>query len=858
MNNIFARCEIYLMKFNHMRSFIVLLTLTWIQITNVRAEKLSQVTLREDWEFRKVGDAKWLHADVPGSVHLDLLSNGLIADPFFGDNETKVQWVDTCDWEYRCRFSSPSGWVKNGNYSLVFSGLDTYAKISLNDSVVVETDNMFREWSVDISGLLREKNNELKVVFSAAAREMARRAATYPVKIPGGDRVFARKAAFQSGWDFGPRFLGCGIWKPVVLSLKKDITLQDVHVQQLKLTDTLAELEITTTIEASLRGEYVMTIGNRTTSDKQSQVVQLLAGTNFVKSKLSITNPQRWWTYALGTPFCYDLTVTLSDQKNVIADRQLTVGLRELELVQEKDSIGTSFYFRLNGVPVFMKGANVVPPDHFLTRVDSSTIDRLLRDALSCHMNMLRIWGGGVYPDDYFFDRCDRLGILVWQDFMAACSMIPGDSAFIENMRVEAIQQVKRLRHHPSLALWCGNNENEEGWNNWGWQKELKYTIDDSATVWNMYASIFRQMIPAVLSEFDPSRPYWPSSPSIGWGRPESMKSGDSHYWGVWWGKEPFEIYKVKTGRFMSEYGFQALPSMATWQGIAGTPNLDISMPAVKTHQKHPTGFETIQHYLQQSYNRPKDFSSYVYVSQLLQADGITKAMEAHRRNKPHCMGTLYWQFNDTWPGISWSGMDYFGRWKALQYAVRENYQTLMISVVEDRRKVEVYVSSDSLNDYLARMEIRLIDLKGNVRWAEVVAADIKANTSTMVCARDLSRIVQMVDTNNLFFNVKIIYQNEVLAEKSIFFCQPKSLKLSRPSLTIRALPSGNGLKRLELKSSTFAKNLELSYQGDPSLFDRNYIDMIPGQSYEIIIRDPDFPAEGISTIQFRSLIDTY
>ncbi|MEY4594353.1 MAG: Exo-beta-D-glucosaminidase [Bacteroidota bacterium] len=836
--------------------FLVVLFLI-IQLHS-QAEKLNVFELSTGWEFRRVGETAWMPAAVPGSVHLDLVKNNKIPDPFFSDNESRVQWVDTCDWEYRCRFSAPSGWSKSKATTITFDGLDTYAKVYINDSLLLSADNMFRQWSIDLGGLLRDKNNELKVVFTSAKREMSKRATLYPVKIPGGDRVFARKAAFQSGWDFGPTFLGCGIWKPVRLSLKKKAAIVSVQMSQIELSDEIAVLEINTTVDVKMPGVYSLVVENKTSNEKTEKAVQLVAGINTIKQKFEIQNPQRWWTYALGTPFCYDFVVTMSDETSFEEKQKVVIGLRELELVQEADSIGTSFYFKLNGVPVFMKGANVVPLDHFLTRVDSTAIDKLLNDAKTCNMNIVRIWGGGVYPDDYFYDRCDRLGMLVWQDFMSACSMIPGDSSFVANFQEEVVQQVQRLRNHPSLALWCGNNENEEGWYNWGWQKELNYSPEDSATVWKYHTGIFREMIPNTLADLDPSRPYWPSSPSIGWGRPESLLSGDSHYWGVWWGKQPFDIYNQKVGRFMSEYGFQGLPPMATWEQNAGTTKLDITMPAVKNHQKHPTGFETIQSYLQDAYNRPKDFTSYIYVTQLLQVNGIQTAIEAHRRNKPRCMGTLYWQFNDTWPGISWSGRDYYGRWKALQYTVRDCYQTLMISVVEDRHKVDVYVSSDSLADYLARMEIRLVDLKGNVRWAEVVAADIKANTSSLVCSRDLSRLVQGVDTSNLFLNVRIIYQNETLAEKTIFFCQPKNLKLMRPSITIRALPAANGFKRLEIKTSAFAKNMELSYKGDPSIFDRNYIDMIPGQAYEIKIRDTEFPSDGITEIKYRSLIDTY
>ncbi len=823
------------------------------------AANVSQVTISSGWRFHRVGSTIWYPAKVPGDVYQDLMMNNQIPDPFFGDNESKVQWVDTCDWEYSTIFECADSLLSHDKVSIDFDGLDTYAEISLNGHLVLTSDNMFRTWTADVKSLIKKNKNELIVRFTAATRKTAALAAAYPYLLPGGDRVFARKAAFQFGWDFGPKLVGCGIWKPVRLTAWSNFRVEDVQVVQRSLRDSSAEVRLRINVNALQQADALVTV--RAINDEQRvQTARhgMVVGSQIMECDFKISHAKRWWTHQLGEPFCYNLEITVDDRNGHVETTKVIFGLRELELVQSRDSSGKSFYFKLNGVPVFMKGANMVPLDHLVARIDSQREERLVRNAVESNMNMIRVWGGGIYPSDHFYEMCDRSGLLIWQDFMAACSMIPADSLFMTTMQLEVKEQVVRLRNHPSLAIWCGNNEADEGWHNWGWQKEFKYSAADSARVWADYLAVFEKMIPDVIHTTDPSRFYWPSSPSIGWGKPASLRSGDCHYWGVWWGMEPFEMYEKKTGRFMTEYGFQGMPSMASFKEFTGTLDLERTMPAVKSHEKHPTGFETIQQYLDRSYLSPKNFSEYVYVTQLLQRDGILQAITAHRRSRPYCMGTLYWQLNDSWPGISWSSIDYYGRWKALQFAVKEAYATFLLAPVCKDRKVDIYVVSDSSQDYLARMDLRLFDLKGNLRWSEVTTANMKANASTLVCSRDLSRFILPYDTNNMVLNIRIYKSEKILAESNTFFAQPKNLRLKRPAMTIHELPAQNGHKRVEMKVSVFAKGVELSYENDASAFDRNYIDMMPDERYEFILRDTELPADFVSRLTYRTLIDTY
>jgi beta-mannosidase len=842
-----------------MRLRLLLVLLAATLSTHILQSRPYEQALSTGWEFRKTGDPGWMPAKVPGNCFTDLFENGIIPDPFSGANEAGLRWVDTCDWEYRLFFNADSILLRCENIRLRFDGLDTYAEVLLNGKRILLADNMYRTWETDVRSILRFGRNELTVRFSAALRKAATLAAAYPQRLPGGDRVFVRKAAFHWGWDFGPRFLGCGIWKPVVITGWNHLRITDAYVRSQHSGKNDAKLKLRVQLESTVdRKVLLRTSVENAAQEEVDREVKLRHGIQTVEFDFNLRDVKRWWTHQLGDPFSYEFLVSVAAPGMDTAVRRFSFGVRDLKLVQRRDSIGESFYFTLNGIPVFMKGANMVPPDHFVARIDSSMQAALIADARRSNFNMLRVWGGGIYPDDDFFGLCDRNGILVWQDFMAACSMIPADTSFLSNMREEVRQQVVRLRNHPSLAIWCGNNECDEGWHNWGWQKEFGYSAADSAAVWHDYLSVFHRMIPEVLKSEDPGRSYRPSSPSIGWGRPESLRSGDAHYWGVWWGHQPFSVYEQKTGRFMTEYGFQGIPCLKTIRTFAGDKGFDLRDAGLQSHQKHPTGFETIREYMERSYDVPEDFSNHVYLSQIVQAEGIIGAIESHRRQRHRCMGTLYWQFNDSWPGISWSSRDYYGRWKMLQYAVREAYATLMITTKEKDRKVDVYVVSDSVADYLARMELRLIDVYGNIRWSEIVPADIKANASTLVCSRDFRRLVSTTDTANVILNVRILKGDGIAAERNGLFCLPRNLHLMKPAMTVRALTTADGKQKIELKSSSFVRCMEVSWKDDPSVFDRNYIDMFPGERYEFTITSPDYSPSAIQEIRYRSLIDTF
>lgn len=643
-------------------------------LTGCGGEKESAMTILEinnHWQFSKKGENKWYDAVVPGCVFTDLMAQGLLDDPFYRDNENTSQWVEQEEWEYKTRFNVDKKLLQKEKIELVFKGLDTYAEIFLNDTPVLRADNMFREWKIDVKALLKEGNNDLTVHFLSPVKEALPLWDRLGYELPGGPKVMTRKPGYHYGWDWGPKLTTSGIWRPVFLRAWNAVKIDSLQLVQTELSKKNALVTAVFDIQSTGTREAVVSIeevNEEKTLNRAS--VQLVPGTNTVSFTFEIEDPQLWWTNGLGEPHLYLLDGIVETADGVSENISQKIGLRTLEVVVERDKDGESFYFKLNGEPLFIKGANYIPQDSFLNRVTEARYRKLINDSKETHMNMLRVWGGGFYENDIFYDLCDEAGILVWQDFMFACAMYPGDKAFLENVRREAVDNVKRLRNHACIALWCGNNEIDEAWHNWGWQSQ--FTESQRHRVWADYQKLFHDLLPGVVNRFDDRRFYWPSSPKFGRGDPRSLTEGDSHYWGVWHDAEPFEMFREKGGRFQSEYGFQAFPPLETVKRFALPDDFSVESEVMKVHQKHPRGNQLIKTYMERDYNIPDDFEHFLYLSGVLQAEGMKIGIEALRRAKPFCMGSLYWQLNDCWPVVSWSGIDYYGNWKALHYFVKK------------------------------------------------------------------------------------------------------------------------------------------------------------------------------------------
>ncbi|MET3036943.1 glycoside hydrolase family 2 protein [Chryseobacterium sp. NRRL B-14859] len=813
---------------------------TSLFIQNVLFAQFSQRNLSsENWQFKNSKDKSWLSAKVPGTVHLDLMNNKVIPDPFKDENEKKVQWVENEDWDYQTQFTISSKELENKNINLVFNGLDTFSEIYLNGKLLKKTDNMFRRWEVPVKQNLRIGNNIIQVKFKSAVTAGKELAKKVPFTMPESPRSFVRKAQYQFGWDWGPRLVTAGIWKDVKLEFWNNAVLENTKIEQKSLTDKKADLRIHTSIVADQDGKYTLTI-----NDKPNEI-KLKKGRNKIEIPFVIENPKRWQPNGWGDPYLYDIKISLQQKSKVLSDEALKIGLRTIELVQEKDKKGKSFYFKVNGNPLYIKGTNWIPADSFSPRITKEKYQKLIKDSKEANMNMIRIWGGGIYEDEEFYKACDENGILVWQDFMFAGSFYPADEDFLNNVKEEIKDQVERIQNHPSIALWCGNNEIDEAIVNWGYQKQFNYSKSDSLQVWKDYKKLFHEVIPDALKAnlTADKNIYWPSSPSIGWGHKESLTEGDSHYWGVWWGEQPFEIYNDKVGRFMSEYGFQGMPTMEAIKSMfSGTPEFSLQDSTVKAHEKHARGWDIINGYMKRDYHVPADFVKYNYVSQLLQARGMQMAIEAHRRAKPYNMGTLYWQLNDCWPVVSWSSIDYSGNWKAFHYQAKRSFEPTLISVAETDKAYEIYFINDLLNAFGAESGAKLIDFEGNILWKTEAADPLSANSSEKhfeinkaeLGKFDLSKAVLKVYFGN----------NSLQQEKLFFFNKPKDLKLSKPDITIRKVSP----MEFEISTDVLAKDVYLI--GDTHFSD-NFFDMLPKTSKIIKLSKP------LEKIEVMSLWDT-
>jgi beta-mannosidase len=817
--------------------------------------------LHTGWKFRQVGKPDWHPAEVPGCVHTDLLRNKLIDDPFFRDNEQKLQWIGKTDWEYQTTFNAGPDLLTRQHIELVFAGLDTYAQVFLNDALLFDANNMFREWRVDAKPLLRPGDNVLRIHFRSPINEVLPLMAKIDYQLPSpndqGEKTspYTRKAPYQFGWDWGPRFVTSGVWKPVALEAWDTARIDGFHIVQKEIKNRVARLTAEVEILADNEMAATVVVANQTTRGPAvTQPVKLKAGVNRVQVDLVVNNPSLWWPNGLGQQPLYKFQVRILRGRELLDQSATRIGLRTLELRQKPDAWGKSFEFVINGVPVFAKGGNWIPADIFPTRITKDRYRQLIESVRDTNMNMLRVWGGGIYESDDFYELCDEMGIMVWQDFMFACSMYPGDREFLDNVRQEAVDQVKRLRDHPSVVIWVGNNEVETAWMHWGWKQNLP------AKLWDDYKAIFHDILPSVCATLDPSRPYWPSSPSSNLeDDPDSQKIGDVHYWGVWHFALPFTDYEKQLPRFMSEYGFQSFPQIETVNSYTLPEDRDIQSPVMLAHQKHPRGNQLIREYMLREYAQPRDFESFLYVSQLLQAEGIRVGAEHFRRSMPRNMGSLYWQINDCWPVASWSGIDYFGRWKALHYYARRFYDELLISPHEEDGKINIHLVSDRPKSVSGQLKVTLMDFSGqkvSETTTDITVAGLQSKIYQSFVKADLLR---NQDPKKVFLQCDLLLAGKVVSSTRHFFAVAKDLVLTKPEITTLVSPAKNGFV-VTLSTNEFARGVYLSLGKGDGFFSDNYFDLVPGRKVGVEFRSnqPIKLNELRQNLKVRSLVDAF
>jgi len=682
-----------------------LLFLSLILIAEIGSAQCIEQPLDAKWRVREfyhrmAVNGGWMEASVPGCVHTDLIRAEKIEHPFYGTNESDCQWVAERTWQYETLpFDVPDSIFNKAVIHWKFNGLDTYTRVELNGAKLLDADNAHRSWIVDPKPYLIRSGNILRVTFYPGEKRAQELLAALPYPIPGDSiRAVVRKPQFHFGWDWGPRLVTSGITKPIEWIAYDAIRLDDGYFNTYSVTEQLAKMKYEAKVYSQTDATVLVKLTCNTNSSETDSTYSLKAGVNLIELPFEIQHPQLWWCNGQGHSSLYSFEVKMLVEGKEETHQTGLVGLRDIRLITQRDSIGESFYFQLNGLPVFAKGANYIPIRYFPGEAMYDDYFKLIMQCKEANINMLRVWGGGVYEDEMFYDLCDQYGIMVWQDFMFACSMYPGDEAFLKNVKLEAEEQVRLLRNHPCIALWCGNNENAEGWERWGWKSGL--TPSEIEQVQAAYDAVFKNVLPKAVSQ-NSTTSYWESSPRLGRGDPLSITEGDSHYWGVWHDEEPFEALQTKVPRFMSEFGMQSYPSNEVVQEMLEGDEFETSDKGIAMHQKHSRGFALMEKYMNNWYEpvSPDDDSLYGEMTQVVQAEGIALGIEAQRRAMPRCMGTLFWQLNDVWPSFSWSCIDYKGTPKLLYEMLKTVYAPQLISCTLDGNELQIWFVSDARID---------------------------------------------------------------------------------------------------------------------------------------------------------------
>lgn len=831
--------------------------------------------LNEGWKFRQARLTNWFPATVPGVIHTDLLANKIIEDPFYRLNERGLQWIDKEDWIYETTFVLSPEMLAKQNIRLDFKGLDTYADVYLNEEKILSANNMFREWQADIRDKIKGPENKLRIYFHSPLKIDIPKWDSLPFQYECGNdqsenggvfdkkvSVFARKAGYHYGWDWGPRLVTSGIWRPAYIEAWDDARIENIQVIQQEVSRKSATLQ--TVVEISADKD----IKNASVSVRDADADQTLGtiradlkkGNNKLTVKFTLHNPKLWWSKDLGEPHLYHFNTTLAVNGKEADNRTETIGIRSLRLINKPDKDGKTFYFELNGVPVFAKGANYIPCDNFLPRVTKEVYEKTILDAVNANMNMLRIWGGGTYEDDYFYELCDKYGIMVWQDFMFACSLYPAEGELLENIRQEAIDNVKRLRNHACIALWCGNNECGDAWFGWGWKKKYERQNPEYAKkIWKQFTDQYYVVLPEVVKEYAPGTDYRPSSPFADYESKSNDRDGDRHYWEVWHGKVPITNYNIERSRFFSEYGFQSFPEFESVKLYAPSPeDWNITSEVMMSHQRggaHANNL--IETYLLNEYQKPKDFESFLYMNQVLQGDAIKTAIEAHRRDRPYCMGTLFWQHNDCWPVASWSSRDYYGRWKAQHYFAREAYRDVLVSPISRNDTLSIYVVSDRLSENKAQLSVRVMDLTGNTISQYDRKIKLPVNNSAVVFSKSVQELLKDRKKENVIVRAEITDTKGNRYANNYFLVKQKDMNYPQPTITRTIQPVNDGYE-ITLNSDKFARGVFLSISGINNFFENNYFDLLPGQKAKVKVRTDLPQPEFEKQLKIVSLPEAY
>lgn len=830
-------------------------------------------TLDARWEFRLLPGgtqaaahpeaAAWRPAQVPGSVHTDLLAQGLIPDPYVGAPEAQLQWIGLADWEYRASFDVPAASLARPHAELVFEGLDTFAEVELNGAPLLRADNAHRTWRARVEGRLQAQGNTLRIVFRSPITTLLPKVQAMPHRIAGnypspyGDEPrdamvgnFVRKPAYHFGWDWGPRYVTSGVWRPVHLHTWGSQRVTDLAVRTDALDARQAALTALVEVEhagtaADVRLQLDVLDPEGLTRVRLSRTETLQPGRQTLEVPIRIEQPRRWWPTGQGAQDRYTVRVVLGDRDEAARRAERRIGLRTVELRRALDDDGgQGFAFVVNGREIFAKGANVIPFDAFPARVSPQRLRTILTAARDANMNMLRNWGGGYYEDEAFFELTDALGLLVWQDFMFGGGMQPGfDPAFRRSVVAEARDNVRRLRHHPSIVLWCGNNEEETAWKDWGHGRDLRQADPAFAEkVWQGYVDLFGHDLREVVAQEALGVPYWSSSPSNDLDtRANDSTRGDKHYWQVWGNPAlPVTAYLRETPRFMSEYGLQSWPSQAMVDRIATREEQRIDGPVIRAHQKFMAGQgnERLLHYIRMGYGEPADFPSFLYLSQVMQAEGIQLAALHHRASRPYTMGSLYWQLNDVWTGASWSGLDHDGHWKGLHFQARRFFADLAVAALRDDGMTRVSLLNDTPQPQPVEWRLRVMDMQGKLLREQEQAVLLAAGSATEVGRFSDARLLGDADPARTVMVVEMLQSGAVRSRQVVGFVDAREQHLQAGQLQAQ-LEETAGAIHVVLQAHGLVRAAWIDFGDLDAQVEDNLLDLLPGERRVLRVTSP-------------------
>ncbi|MCI0712143.1 MAG: hypothetical protein L0154_18455, partial [Chloroflexi bacterium] len=768
------------------------------------------------------------------------------------DNERHQMWVGETDWVYQGTFTVSDEFLAYQQIYLRCHGLDTLATIQVNDAHIGQTDNMFRTYEFDVKPHLVVGENIITITFDAPATyarrmdeekgEMA--AWTHTMRINSG--AWIRKEPCNFGWDWGPKMVTSGIWRDIELVAFDTACLSDIHILQ---DHRAGNVKLTVNVEVEAVTDANLTINVEVIDPDRQTVIASAEAVVGETAVLDIPNPQLWWPNGMGQQPLYTVRVTLLARETVLDSNQKRIGLRTLKLERHPDQWGESFYFSCNGVPFFAKGANWIPISPYPGSVSNDDYRLFVRAAADANMNMLRVWGGGIYEDDVFYDLCDELGITLWQDFIFSCGTYPSfDADFMANVKAEAEDNVRRLRHHASLALWCGNNEIEQGLpHDEGWLESMS---------WDDYRALFDKLLPNIVRELDGQTDYWPGSPHSPCGDRDFWQNpdcGDTHLWMVWHGRQPFEWYRTRPDRFCSEFGFQSFPEPRVVNEFTEPQDRNLTSYVMEHHQRSPIGNSTIVHYMLDWFQMPESFEGTVWLSQILQGMAMKYAVEHWRRNMPRTMGTLYWQLNDMWPAPSWASIDWKGNWKALHYMAKRFYAPLLLSGLEhpETSTIDLHVTSDLLHKTEGIIRWTITDAQGSILDEGDIAVSIPANANTFVETLDVARHVATHTTRDVLVWLELDVAGEIVSENLVVLNRLKHFELPEPNISLAVNELDDGRYAVTLLSDAPALYVWLEHP--EATFSDNFFHLRPEQEHTVYVSAVD-----IDALRVKSLVDTF